>query len=128
MRPALPAALLALCTAGPALATGGIECSPVRGRGPTIHLVIGHGAGPSVVGAWLIEGNRRLSTQEGAAPLAIGQSWIDARYLWLDLLEHGGSRYAARLRASFQPRVRGRPAVGTIVRNGRTYNVRCVEA
>ena len=124
----LASAFALLACSSPAFATGGIECSPVRGSGPVIHMVIGHGAGPSVVGAWLIEGNRRLSTQEGTAPLAIGQAWIDGQYLWLDLVENDGSRYAARLRARFQPRMRGRPAIGTILRNGRSYNLRCVEA
>jgi hypothetical protein len=69
-------------------------------------------------------GNERM----GSKGLLIGQSWIDERVLWLDLLDPDAMRYEGRLRAAFQPRQRGRPAVGTFVRNGRTYRVRCVEA
>ena len=60
--------------------------------------------------------------------LTVGQSWIDERYLWLDLLDGEGVRYEARLRANFRPRRGGLPAVGTLVRDGRTYRVRCEES
>jgi hypothetical protein len=60
--------------------------------------------------------------------MTVAQSWIDQRYLWVDLVDSNATRYEARLRAVFQPRLRGRPALGTLVRGGRTYRVRCVEA
>ncbi len=43
MRYALAAA--ALACASPALATGGLECRPIQGAGPRLHLVIGHAVG-----------------------------------------------------------------------------------
>jgi hypothetical protein len=53
---------------------------------------------------------------------------MDQRYLWLDLVDAQASRFEAKLRATFQPKLRGRPAIGTLVRNGRSYRVRCIEA
>jgi hypothetical protein len=37
-------------------------------------------------------------------------------------------RFEGKLRARFNPKLRGRPAVGTLARGGKTYRVRCVEA
>jgi hypothetical protein len=117
MKLAIPFAMLAAAAAGPALATSGLQCRPTSGSGPVLDLIVGHGAGPSLVAARL-----------GGKPMAVAQSWIDARYLWLDLADANASRYEAKLRAVFQPKLRGRPALGTLVRGGRTYRVRCVEA
>lgn len=117
MKHAVPVAMLALAAAAPAFATSGLQCRPVRGAGPVLDLVVGHGAGPAVVAARL-----------GGAPATVAQSWIDGRHLWLDLVDANATRYEAKLRALFQPRLRGRPALGTLVRGGRTYRVRCVEA
>lgn len=122
------AAVLGLGLSTPALATGGLLCRPVAGEGPTLSLVIGHGAGPGIVGANLSESGRVRSTLGDRAPLRIGQGWIDPQRVWLDLTDGPAMRYEARLRATFQPRLRGRPALGTLSRNGRTYRVRCVEA
>jgi hypothetical protein len=116
MKLATLAALIALPAAAPALATGGLACRPIGGSGPRLDLTIGHGAGPALVGA-----------RFDGAPLAIGQSWIDRRYLWLDLTDPNATRYGAKLRAVFQPRLRGRPALGTLTRGGRSWRVRCVE-
>lgn len=117
MKLAFPIALLALAATAPAFATSGLQCRPVSGAGPVLDLVVGHGAGPVLVAARL-----------GGKPATVAQSWIDGRYLWLDLVDSGATRYEARLRAAFQPRLRGRPALGTLVRGGRTYRVRCVES
>src|SRR5688500_14337142 len=117
MKLAYPIAMLALAAAAPALATSGLQCRPTSGAGPVLDLVVGHGTGPSLIAARL-----------GGRPTAIAQSWIDGRYLWLDLVDAGATRYEARLRAVFQPRLRGRPALGTLVRGGRTYRVRCTES
>src|SRR5688500_11036230 len=117
MKLAVPIALLAAAAASPASATSGLQCRPVSGPGPVLDLVVGHGTGPALVAARL-----------GGTPAAIAQSWIDGRHLWLDLVDAGATRYEAKLRAVFQPRLRGRPALGTLVRGGRTYRVRCVEA
>ena len=128
MRYALAAA--ALACSGPALATGGLECRPIRGPGPTLHFVVGHAVAPALVSARMTDGLSYNSGSErmGSGGLAIARSWIDERILWVDLADPNLTRFEGRLRAAFQPRLRGRPAVGTFVRNGRTYRVRCVEA
>ncbi|HYE29126.1 MAG TPA: hypothetical protein VEA61_12980 [Allosphingosinicella sp.] len=123
-------AAVALACSGPALATGGISCRPVQGTGPTLHLVIGHAVAPSIVSVRMGDGVAYNSGNErmGSHGLAIARSWLDDRILWLDLADPNLTRFEGRLRAVFQPKVRGRPAVGTFVRNGRTWRVRCVEA
>ena len=128
MRLAFAAA--ALAWAGPAFATGGIDCRPARGNGPALHLVIGHGVVPSLVSVRMNDGLAYNSSRErmGSRGLAIARSWLDERHLWLDLADPGLTRFEGRLRATFQPRLRGRPAIGTFVRGGRTYAMRCVEA
>jgi len=60
-------------------------------------------------------------------PIRIGQSWIDRQYIWLDLVNAEGTRFEARLRAAIQPKYKYPVGIGTIVRNGRTYRVRCIE-
>jgi hypothetical protein len=127
MRTALAAAVLALCAGTPALATGGFECRPVSGTGPTLVMTVGHTASASVVGATLIDGERRFSTGGERPALAVGQSWIDGRYLWLDLTDANLTRHEAKLRAEFQPKLRGRPAIGTLTWGGRSWRVRCTE-
>jgi hypothetical protein len=128
MRYVLAAA--ALACAGPAFATGGILCRPVQGKGPALHLVIGHGVTPSLVSVRMTDGLSYNSGRErmGSQGLAVARSWIDETRLWLDLADPAVTRFEGRLRATFQPKQRGRPAVGTFARNGRTYEVRCVEA
>ena len=74
------------------------------------------------------EGNRAVSTGSGARRLGLGQTWIDGQRLWLDLLDSGATRFEGKLRATFNPKLRGRPAIGTFVRGGKTYRVRCIEA
>jgi hypothetical protein len=117
MKLAIPIAMSLAAAAAPAFATSGLQCRPQGGAGPTVDLVVGHGAGPALVAARL-----------GGKPMTVAQSWIDGRHLWLDLVDSNATRYEAKLRAVFQPRLRGRPAIGTLVRGGRTYRVRCVES
>ena len=122
------AATVALAWSAPALATGGFGCRPVSGSGPTLDIVIGHTPSARPLSVTLREGRRTFSTAAGAGgALVLGQSWIDERHLWLDLLDSNANRFEAKLRASFQPRMRGRPAIGTLVRGGRTYRMRCIE-
>ena len=125
MRYLLAAAALAF--ASPASATGGFECRPVAGAGPSIVMTLGHTASARPVAITLREGGRSLSTQGAAPALAIGQSWVDARHLWLDLVDPAAVRVEAKLRAEFHPRLRGRPALGTLLRGGRSWRMRCVE-
>jgi hypothetical protein len=129
MRIAAATGLVLLALATPAAATRGMRCAPVAGSGPVITLSFGAG----LAGVQLEDGRTLLSTgafvqSRPARRMTVGQSWVDERYLWLDLLDSNSNRYEGRLRATFQPRVRGRPAIGTLVRNGRTYRMRCVEA
>ena len=131
MRIAFAAAAAALCLSTPAFATGGFECRPIAGAGPVLTVGIGHGLSLRPFTVWLREGKHLLAAnnvpQAGDA-LALGQTWIDPQYLWVDLLDPKRERIVARLRATFQPKMKYRPAMGALVRNGRTYRVRCVEA
>ena len=125
----LAAAAVLIAFASPAFATGGFECRPVTGTGPTLIMGIGHGISNRPFAAWIREGKRTLAaTGAWRDPLVIGQSWLDGQYLWLDLLDPKRDRFEAKLRARFQPKLKDRPATGTLVRNGRTWKVRCVEA
>jgi len=128
MRIALGAACLLLGTATPAMATGGFECRPISGAGPIVRMGIGHTVSARPFSVTLTEGRQTLSTTGDRPALALGQSWFDERHLWLDLTDPNVMRIEAKLRATFQPRLRGRPAIGTLVRGGRTWRVRCVEA
>ena len=127
MKRAVLLALPLLLAATPAFATSGFECRPTSGEGPRLILTIGHGVGPAIVAASLSESsdNPNLTTSGEAAEMAVGQGWIDEQRLWLDLTDRNVMRYEARLRVEFQPR--GRPAIGTLQRGGRTYQVRCIE-
>jgi hypothetical protein len=127
MRLATAAALPLLCLSAPALATGGLLCRPVEGTGPALSIVIGHGIGVGVAGANLLEEGRIRSTFKEQDALRVGQSWIDSKRVWLDLVDPRGATYEVRLRADFQPRMRFRPALGTLSRQGRTWRVRCEE-
>ncbi|HYG47186.1 MAG TPA: hypothetical protein VD846_04505 [Allosphingosinicella sp.] len=127
MRYALAAA--ALACSSPAWATGGFECKPVAGAGPTLIVGIGHGLSPRPFSVWIREGQSQLAApHDGGGPLVLGQTWIDSQYLWIDLLDPQRNRFEAKLRATFQPKLKGRPAIGTLVRDGRTWRVRCIEA
>jgi hypothetical protein len=129
MRHAVSAALLALLAASPAFATGGYTCRPVSGAGPVVSMGFGHAISSPVFVAQIQEGKRTLlASNDPKHPLRIGQSWMDRQYLWLDVIDAQATRFEAKLRATFQPKLRGRPAIGTLVRGGRTYRVRCEES
>ena len=86
MRYAIAAA--ALACSGPAWATGGFECKPITGPGPTLIVGIGHGLSLRPFTVWIREGKSQLAAeQDGSGPLVLGQTWIDAHYLWIDLLD-----------------------------------------
>jgi hypothetical protein len=122
MRYAFPAALLALAAASPAFATGGFVCSPVNGKGPSISLVIGHGSpGGGVIGAALKEGGRWRSTMQPEVPLVLKRATMDRQRTALDLVHRRTGAPEAQLRV----RNRGFGGTGTLVRKGRTYQVRC---
>jgi hypothetical protein len=128
MRLAAATALILVAVAAPASATRGMRCAPVAGPGPVITMSFGAG----LAGVQIEDGRTLLSTgafvqSRPARRMTVGQSWVDERYLWLDLLDSSSNRYEGRLRATFQPRMRGRPALGSFQRNGRIYRMRCVE-
>ncbi len=125
MRLALPAALIALTCAAPALATGGYQCRPVSGTGPSLSVVTGHAVAPVVVQASVTESGRTFTTAGEGARLAVAQSWIDTEGLKLDLVDAQVTRYEARLRARFVKTKFGREARGTLSRGGRVHQVRC---
>lgn len=114
--------------AAPASATQGQDCRPVSGAGPTIGIVLGSGAGSVVAGVNLVERGVNRTTFGERAPLAIGQSWVDAQRLWVDLTDADAMRYEARIRLAWTGRGRGRHLAGTVARGGRVYSVRCEES
>jgi hypothetical protein len=119
MRYAIAAA--ALCCSAPAFATGGFLCSPVDGKGPAISLVIGHGIPGGVIGAAIREGGRWRSTMTPGEGLVLDQWWIDRERTWVDLVHPQTGASEARLRVRNQ----GFGGMGTLVRAGRNYPVRC---
>jgi hypothetical protein len=116
-------AAAALFCSAPAFATGGLLCSPVDGKGPAISLVIGHGIPGGVVGAAIKEGGRWRSTMQAGDGLVLDQWWIDRERTWVDLvhLETGASEAQLRIRNQ------GFGGAGTLVRKGRTYQMRCLQ-
>ena len=130
---AIAAAVAALVWSAPAQATGGIRCAPVRGSGPVLSLGITHGPVAQVFAARLTDGPIEFQTGgfvggESRRPMVVGQSWIDRQVVWIDLLDAQAQQFIGRLRARVQPGARGFVASGTFVRNGRAWQVRCVEA
>ena len=124
MRTAFPAALLALAAASPAAATGGFLCSPVSGKGPWISLVIGHGSpGSGIIGAALKEGGRWRSTMQPEVPMVLKRARMDRHRTWVDIVHRETGAPEAQLRV----RNRGFGGTGTLLRKGRTYQVRCMQ-
>ncbi|HEX8308434.1 MAG TPA: hypothetical protein VF645_08455 [Allosphingosinicella sp.] len=119
MRYAIAAA--ALCLSAPAAATGGFLCAPTGGEEPAISLVIGHGIPGGVVGAAVKEGGRWRSTMKPGEGLVLDQWWIDRERTWVDLVNRETGAPEAQLRV----RNEGYGGTGTLVRKGRTHQVRC---
>ncbi len=129
MRMAVAVALLAVSFAVPAHATGGMECTPVSGRGPIVAFGFGHTIAPHVFSASIQDGPLTLRTGgliETATlrSLIVGQSWIDREGVKLVLVDPNVERFEGQLRARFR---RDGIAVGTFTRNGQTVRVRCEE-
>ena len=115
-------ALPLLLTATPALATGGYDCRTTDGSNIGVSGVVGHVVGNPLVGVRLRLGEQMLSTMDEQPQIAVGQSWIDAREIRLDLIDAQAQRYEAQLRIRITTRA---GATGTLVRNDRTHPVRC---
>ena len=122
MRIAILAAA-ALCLSTPAFATGGLVCTPEKGHEPAISLVIGHFIPGGVVGAMLREDGRWRSTMTPGDGIALKQAWIDTERTWVDLVDAETGAPAAQLRVR-NARYGG---TGTLLRGGRSYEVRCRE-
>jgi hypothetical protein len=114
-------AAASLCCSAPAVATGGFLCSPVNGTGPAISLVIGHGIPGGVIGAAVKENGRWRSTMKPGEGLVLDQWWIDRERTWVDLVHPETGAPEAQLRVRNQ----GYGGAGTLVRKGRTHQVRC---
>ena len=119
MRYAIAAACFMLSS--PALATGGFLCTPEKGAGPSISLIIGNGIPGGVIGAAVKENGRWLSTMTPNDRLVLKQSWIDRQHTWVDIIHAKTGATEAQLRVRNQ----GFGGVGTLVRKGRTWKVRC---
>jgi hypothetical protein len=122
MRLSLLAALALLCAATPALATGGYVCRTSGAEPIELAVVTGHAVAPVIVQARLTERDQTLSTADEPPRIAIAQSWVDDSEVRLDLVDANAERYEARLRIKPTGNLR---AAGTLLRNGKTYRVRC---
>lgn len=72
----LPLAAAALACSSPAFATSGLECRPIQGAGPRLHLVIGNSVAPALVSVRMTDGLSYDSGDErmGRQGLAIARS------------------------------------------------------
>ncbi|HEX8442604.1 MAG TPA: hypothetical protein VF631_03040 [Allosphingosinicella sp.] len=124
MRHTFAAAALLLLAAAPAHATQGLLCRALSSKVPRISLVIGAGG---IAGASLDENGRWLTLGPNT-DLRLTQAWIDGEQVLADIVGPTWDR-VARLRARFEPPVRGMPrsARGTLTLRGRTFAVRCKE-
>ena len=127
MRLAIACAVFALAVSSPALATGGLLCTPTSGVGPQLSLTIGHSYASSIVCANLRERGRWLSACQPQDRLMIARSWMDGQLVWVDIIDRNNGRQEAKLRAAVKPKQRIHTALGTLSRRGKTYKVRCVE-
>ncbi len=112
----------ALLCSIPALATGGLLCKPVNGKGPALSLVIPHGPW-GISGASLDEGRGWRSSGKLEHQLILSQGWIDRERVWVDLADGRTLERFAALRA----RMSGHEALGTLTLRGRVWRVRCVD-
>ena len=115
----LAAAALAIFAASPASATSTIVCTADGWPGLDIAMVIG---ATGVVQATISVGGEEISTVGESGP-RIGQAWIDATELKLDIVDANADQRLARLVA----RRRADVYAGTLQFRGRTIRIRCSE-
>lgn len=112
----LPVLTVAVLSATPAYATGGLVCR-TAGPPPTeVAMVISHTAVSTVVSARLTDNRRQI-------PVAVAQSWLEPDEVRLDLTDPNATRHELRLRAKRN----GRFYDGSIWRSGQRRWVRCRE-
>lgn len=116
MRLVLVAAPLALVSATPALATGGLVCRTGGAPPVQVALVISPTAVSSIVSARLTDNRREV-------PVAVAQSWLEPDEVRLDLTDRNAVRHELRLRAKRN----GSVYDGAIWRGGKRRWVRCRE-
>ena len=114
-------AVLLLASASPAFATGTILCRSTTSpaAGPELSLVIGP---TGIAQAHFILGGERFTTGESGAPM-IGQSWMDADTLRLDIFDANADARLIRLDA----RRSGSGYRVVLTHGGRTWQVHCSE-
>jgi hypothetical protein len=125
MRYSLPLAATAwLVAAAPAFATTTLLCrstlSPTDG--PRLWLTVGTGPTSGIVQARLEQGDRSVTTGQGAGAPAISQAWRDRNSLRLVLVN--GETELARLETW---RRSGPSYFGTLRYGGQSWRVRCGE-
>jgi hypothetical protein len=118
---AAAALLLAAFAAAPAHATQGLNCRPVTGTGPELALVLAAGGGIGPASIMERPGSGKWER------IDVRQSWIDEHRVWVDLTDEGRMRDEGRLRGTFVRTARHWYVIGTFVRGGRLYRVRCEE-
>lgn len=119
-------ALVVMLASGPAHATGGLLCRPIRGAGPSLSLVIGHGIPSLLVGVNVNDGKGWFSTMDKPQVIAISRNWIDEQIVWLDLVDVRTGARVVCLRATSDGK-RSYAYSGTLSRRGRVTRVRCIE-
>ena len=107
---------LALLAASPAYASGGLVCRTAGPNPVEVSLVIGHTIVPAVAGARLTVGGRGV-------PVAVAQSWLDAKEVRLELVDPNVMRRELSLRAAKV----GAFYDGSVLRGGRKSWIRCRE-
>jgi hypothetical protein len=122
MKRSLLLALPLLFAATPAFATGGFDCRTTDGSDIMMSGTIGRVIGTPLVAAHLQVDGRTLGTNDPEPQIAIARSWIDQHEIKVDLVEGQAERFAAELRVRLTRRGDGN---GTLVRDGRTYQVYC---
>jgi hypothetical protein len=115
----LTAAAALFLAATPAFATSSIACTAEGWPGLDIGIVIG---ATGVVQATISLGGEEISTVGEHGP-RIGQAWIDANELKLDIVDANADQRLARLIA----RRRGDAYFGSLQFRGRTIRIRCSE-
>lgn len=118
---ALIAALL-LCVAQPALASASFECATTDGSNIVMAGNMARAIAAPLNAVSLQIGGRTLSSTSEPPQILVGQSWLDAHELKVDLVDPQMERFEAQLRVRIGAEGE---ATGTLTRNGRSHPVRC---
>ena len=123
MRLAIPVAAVLVALASPAQATIGLLCTPVSGDRPHVSIVFGAGADGGIAAVNLKEGGVWRSSFHKEDGLLLTRTSSDRVGVRADFLD---TRRAQR-RGSLSARISGHTASGTVILDGRTWRVRCVQ-